>query len=177
MKWICFVLAYCSVAMSQLFAHSFAPHMKMDSTGYAVAVWENDASPDTIFASTFTGGVWAAPTAISSPGVSSLAPAIDMDSSGNVVAVWVITNLGVTSLVSAKLAKGGAWTPPVMVSNGVESVRHDRIEGGRPSYIVTINDVGDILAIWNAYIADVLTIRANRATFPGGWIGPVNVSP
>lgn len=143
------------------------PQMAINSSGYAVAVWEELNGTSTVRASTMQfGGSWSAPIDISQPGSdSSQIPQVAVDPAGNAVAVWARNNGSFTIMQAATLSFGGAWSTPVDIS----PTNKDSF-----SPQVGVDSSGNAVAIWTEVTDQI--IQGATLPFGGDWTTLVNIS-
>lgn len=145
------------------------PRVAMDDNGNGVAVWEarSPSGLSLIFASTFTAGVWSAPTVISDASSNSNQPRLAISkTSGNAVAIWFSTNSsGVDSIVASQF--NGAWTSTALAV-GSATEKPER------QYEVAISDnaPNTMVAIWTAIISGSLTNFMAHSQIGSPWTSP-----
>jgi hypothetical protein len=144
------------------------PVLAGNGAGDAVTAWE--AYDGAIHASTrVAGGPWSAPTTLS-VGADAFQkaslPHVAINEAGDVVAVWQQRESPVPHIESARMAAGGAWSPPVAIgSNFLENDLGPDIA----------NDAsGDAVAAWVVEVSGGTKVQA--ATSVGAaWTPPVDL--
>lgn len=120
------------VAISTLLTDATDPHVVIDSSGNATAIWvENGA----IKAGSLPfGGNWSTPATLSNVLNTSLSPKLSLDSSGNVTALWVENG----QIESAVLPFGGSWGTETSPISG----------SGASNPTLAIDATGRAVAVW-----------------------------
>jgi hypothetical protein len=157
------------------------PRLAFDPSGNALAVWmESNGGRAAIWGNRYDADSgWGTPVRISSassPGDAAY-PDLGVDADGNAVAVWyegaaVVTN-HFDVYASQFRASTGAWSAPVMRSNGTQSAYRPRVavNGNGAALAVWVQDLGDG-SVSNDY-EDVLGVRYGPGT---GWGTPARLN-
>lgn len=120
------------VAISTAATNASDPHVVIDSSNNATAVWvENNV----IQASSLpSGGSWSTPVSLSNVLNTSSNPKLAIDSSGNVTAIWIEN----TQIESATLPFGGSWTVETSPISG----------SGASNAVLAMDNSGNAVAVW-----------------------------
>lgn len=143
------------------------PQVVVNSSGYAVAVWEELNGTSVVRAATMQFGTsWSAPLDISKSGSdSSQIPQVAVDSAGNAVAVWSRNNGSFTIIQAASLPFGGKWSTSVDISPTNK-------DSFGPQ--VGVDASGNAVAVWTEVVNQI--IQGATLPFGGSWTVPVNIS-
>ena len=152
---------------------------KIDSAGNVIATWQSLDSMSGNFviqAAIYdnTTATWSSATTISSTAVNCFSPRLAVNSGRDAVVIWVEDDLSgnIAVMGSIKPAAGSFSTAtPVSDSNDLAILS---------GHFVNINDAGDIVATWGAFVDNTFTavIRAATADVTSGtWNTPVTISP
>jgi hypothetical protein len=122
------------------------PHVAIDATGDAVAVWV-DGSSRIQAALRPGGGSFAAPQTVSAAGQTAGEPRVAIDSAGDALAVWqrgvydYHSGFCQSHIEAAWRPAGGSFGPPQTISGGVASAVHPE---------VAVNAEGTAVAVWES---------------------------
>jgi hypothetical protein len=138
------------------------PHIAVDGSGDAVAVWvQGGTGAKTIWSNRYTAGVgWGTATSITSHSSGESAPRIAIDSNGDAVAVW--TYAGTPSEIWANhYSAGWGWGQAAAIGNNAGDADLAR---------AAMDSAGDAIAVWQQSDGTRTNIWANRYTPSGGWV-------
>jgi hypothetical protein len=142
------------VSISTVSVNATDPHVVIDSSGNATAVWVESGF---IKAATLPfGGSWTVPTTLSLTNTASM-PRVAIDSSGNVTAAWIENSL----LESAILLFGGSWGVPTAVS----------AVSGVSNFSLDVDASGNGVLVW---VSSGNIVSATRKL--GIWLGNTTIS-
>lgn len=144
--------------ISTVTQNAFAPRVAVDTSGNAVAAWEQVSGNDMLIqAAYFTyGGAWASPNTLSSTGTTSFSPEVAFDSTGKTFAIWNSDN-GDDMVVQASIRPvGGPWPAYSQISENGYNSAFPRIS--------VAGTGGSALVCWTNY-----TLGKIKAT---AWIPP-----
>ena len=144
---------------------AFSPQIAMDNVGNAITVWsQNDGISKNIWVNRFSAGAWETAQLIETdPGFAS-DPQIAMDDSGNAIAVWyqhdgTRYNIWMNRFSSAS----GTWGTAQLIETD---------QAGDALYPqITMNGVGDAVAVWFHDDGTRFNIWANRFSSASGTWG------
>jgi hypothetical protein len=142
----------------------WAPSVTVSTNGDVVMTWtetEGAFSDTSIWASRNQGGVWSAPSRISSDVGAVLGSIlVGADASGDVLAVWSQRIAGLYTLRSARMtASSGAWSAPVTVNDGTREAIAPHLG---------VDAAGDAAAVWFETNHGVVASRFTSATSTWG---------
>ena len=134
-----------------------SPHIAMDGSGNAIAVWELNGE---IRARRYTAGVgWGVIATISNPG-GAAAPDITLAPGGDAMAVWTQTDGTHINVWANHYIAGWGWSRPATIADG---------SGDADAPRVAADDGGDVMAVWQQSDGTRTNIWANRYTVGSGW--------
>ncbi len=169
----------CFVKESEALDWSEDQRLQVNAAGDVVAIWQTyeAVSGKYLIQSSYydaTLASWTAPIVISDPLTNSFSPEFTMNAGGDAVAIWVSDDFSGTIGVFASvyLASTGAFqTVPTQVSDINDIIILN-------DYRVSLNDAGDIVVSWSAFIDTTYTaaIRAVIGNVSGVWSSPSTLS-
>lgn len=148
-----------------------APHLAMDGSGKAMAVWyQSDGSRNRIYAARFDGTTWGTPFAIDADSgvLSALDPRIGIDGSGNALAVWQQWNSTDNRYrIYANRFDGTSWGTPTTLDSATQ-------DGNAFSPEIAVNASGRSIAVWyqdsdSEDDASIAHKRIYSAIYTSGW--------
>lgn len=152
------------------------PKVVIDSSGNAVAIWEqSDGSNSLIMSATLDSGAgaWSAPVAVSVAGQNAGSAALAINANEYVVAVWERSNGSNLIIQSATLQYGGGWSVPVDISStGYDSINPQ----------VAIDSTGNAIAVWSGNTLPTgitptsYAIQSSQRPYLGSWTSPMIIS-
>lgn len=174
-KFTLFLLMLCAWG-GEAFASDWSVHpvIGIDSAGNATAVWEgtDPLNFNSVIQTNYlpNGSSWVGVTTLTSSSDVSTGPQLAVNGPGDAVAIWRSTDaFDVSTLVGAIYPTGTSWGSPQTIST-TETITND--------YRVVLNDDGNIVVNWTAYIDDISVIRASVADVTGGTFAtPETISP
>jgi hypothetical protein len=131
------------------------PHISMDDTGSASAVWrQSDGIRYNAWANRFDGSTWGTPELIETDNAGDvLYPRISMDSTGTAIAVWGQSD-GIRYNIWANRFNGSAWgTPELIETDNAGDALYPQI---------SMDDVGTAIAVWGQSDGTRYNAWANR---------------
>lgn len=145
----------------------WAPSVTVSTNGDAVMTWtetEGAFSDTSVWASRNQGGVWSAPSRISSDVGAVLGSIlVGTDSSGDVLAVWSQRVAGRYTMRSARMtASTGTWSAPVTVDDGTRDVTAPHL---------AVDAAGDAVAVW--FETDHGVVASRFASATSTWAKPI----
>ena len=157
-----------STAIDAGSGNAFVPHVAVDPTGNAVAVWQQwDGRNLHVWANRYVIGLgWSNATSVEKLVGLSSEPRLGIDGHGNAIAVWENSiNWGVDPIAiwANRYAVGAGWGSPEVL--GTYSW------GGASDPQVALDADGDAIVVWS----DQSGILANRFEPGVGWKGPKQV--
>jgi len=157
------------VSLSNPGQNATNPHVIIDQSGNAVAIWERFNGFYSMIQSAALphNGSWSAPVDISLIGQDAFLPQLSVNLSGNVLAVWKRFNGSHYIIESASLPYGGNWSAPVAVSLPGQNADKPQI---------SLDSEGEAIAVWIRFNGITNTIQASRSAFGGAWSTPNNLS-
>jgi hypothetical protein len=139
------------------------PHVAVDATGDAVAVWVQSSAGELVVegATRAAGGNWTSPTEIGSASDPSAAidPQVAVDAAGDAVVVWVTFD----GLIANSLPAGGSWTGPVVIGQG---------EGPQ----LAVDGAGAAIVAWTGHYKGRNDVESASRPANGSWEAPEMVS-
>ncbi len=142
------------------------PHVALDDSGDAVAVWAL-AGGVIQAVEREAGGSWSEPVDLSAPGIEALEPELAMNGTGEAVAIWVVRAGSGYRVKSATMLPSDEWHGVGDLSNA-----HSRVLAPR----VAINAAGDVTAAWERSEGEAGRIEATRRFVKSAWREPEEVS-
>lgn len=148
------------------------PHVVVDSTGRATAVWRSGNYGECVIQSSsrLPGGTWSSPIVIRAdgPNVDDINPEVTVDFAGVVTAVWE-NNGSTTEIWTSSLQPGGtSWLAPTELSDP------NSLNSGDPA--VTVDPTGVVTAVWTGFDGTANLVQS-RSRQPGGtWSSAATVS-
>lgn len=146
------------------------PQIQKDMNGNSVAVWQYLTESGYVIKSSIlpAGGSWTTPEIISMHNVPSFCPAVAMNDHGDTVAVWMAADeKGDAGFYASMLPQLGQWTYPEKISEPTEFIISQ--------CKVTMNDHGDISAVWQSKINNSEVIRTATTKFGQRWSNPISM--
>lgn len=153
-----------SVLIESGAAPSWNPQIAFDSSGDAIAVWEQQAGGvDSIWANRYTDGAgWGVASVIENKSEPALAPQIAIDSSGNALAVWVQTDGGIDSI----------WANAYNPVDGWDAASASEIESNAGTALtpqIAFDSSDNAIVVWEQPFDGYDSIWANRYVNDVGW--------
>ena len=143
---------------------SAGPQVAMDSSGNAVAVWQQyDGIRYNMWANRFTpSGGWGTATLIETDNAGdAMWPRVAMDGSGNAVAVWEQSDGIRFNVWANRYTPSGGWGTAMLIETD---------NAGNAQYpSVTMDGSGNAVAVWEQSDGIRFNVWANRYTPSGGW--------
>ncbi|NOY73058.1 MAG: Ig-like domain-containing protein, partial [Gammaproteobacteria bacterium] len=136
---------------------AFDPQVAVDSSGNAVAVWQQNSVETNIVTNLYTFGLgWG--TAVSIDGYPGPAnsPQVGVDSIGNAIVVWRQYDGSIDSIVANRYTFGFGWGTAELIENGINSALPPQI---------SVDSNGNAIVVW---LQDD-NVQANRYTTFTGW--------
>jgi hypothetical protein len=156
--------------------HIGSPHVVLDASGNATAVWEDWNGLNTVVEDAYrpAGASWQAPNELSEEGLETIvsgehdaySPSVAVDADGDTTIVWARwagTNRILIQAVYRPV--GGSWQAPVQLDE-----MHSTVD---PEPHVAVDPRGDAVAVWKS---DEVVESAYRQ-HGEGWEAPVQLSP
>jgi hypothetical protein len=147
------------------------PRLGLDGAGDAVAFWSVSLSSETeVRAATMpAGGVWQAPSTLSTPAVDgeNIASALAVNQRGEALAVWGRYENHVEHIQSATLPAGGSWQAAVDLT---PQSSHPR------GPVVAIDAAGDAVAGWESSNGSDSIVRFATRAAGAQWNSQLNLS-
>lgn len=172
------LLAYLVITLPAYGSFVLSPSVQIDSIGYAYEIWlysENADDSYVVQASIAPIGEKTTPTPLSGSVSANANPVLAINSRGDVVVLWTVyDNL-------AKLVVFKAVTRPA--STGLWSKVSTLMSPGNAlnNLKVSINDSGDIIAMWLAYTdslnTDLAAFISTAQISDGAWSSVIQISP
>ena len=143
----------------------------LDPSGNAVAVWRSNAAGNEIeYSSKPAAGGWQKPQPVSGETNNWYWPQIAIDGAGDAVAVWQHRVAGGKEQIqSAYMPAGGAWQPPVNLTEPFTEVFR-----GTPR--VVANAASQATAVWGAGEPGKEIVQSSTMIGPGSWQPAVGIS-
>jgi hypothetical protein len=137
-----------------------APRVALDRAGNALTVWTRSNGTDVIVQAALqrAAGTWAAPEAVSQPGLDVDRPEVALDARGNGVAVWQSSDGSNSVVEAATRTAAGSWTAFQRLSSPGDAERPQ----------VGVDASGEAVAVWSFRSANVRVEAAVRSP-GGGW--------
>ena len=139
------------------------PHVALDESGSAVAVWHQVAGARaSVWGNRLTPGAgWGVPTLLETDDAGDASfPDVAVDKGGNATAVWM-QNVSVFSIFSSRFEPGRGWGRPVLIETD---------DAGHAFYpFVAADAAGNAIAAWSQFDGTRQNIWANRYTQAAGW--------
>jgi hypothetical protein len=136
------------VAISATDGHvSAPPHVVLDSTGDATAVWSAEGQVESAYRPAGEG--WETPVDLSNPEPAGevlvgpgngQAPTIAVDGAGDVTVIWESWAGGMTLIEAVGRPAGGAWSAPTVIG--------EQPTAFNPEPWVAVDSAGDAVAVW-----------------------------
>lgn len=161
-----------------IFSSSNDPSIAMDSSGNTLALWQENSANNTMSIQTATlvdcRTSWTSPQTLSLSGENVKNPYLAMNSVGDAVAVWIFTDIKMQcNYLHASIYHKGSWTKRVQISKANQLIL--------TNFKVTINELSNILVIWNCYptpssLTQLYSASADATVGNSSWGVPVAVS-
>lgn len=141
------------------------PQLAVEPSGGAIAVWEEDPSPDfaQIWASRYApgGGGWGDPERIDAGNAGrAIFPRVELDVDGNALAVWQQSDGTRDNIVANRFTPVGGWGSPAPIESNIG-------DAFGPS--VGIDDSGRGIAVWTQSVGSDDQLWFNRFAPSEGW--------
>jgi hypothetical protein len=149
---------------------AFNPHITVDSTGLATAVWQSfNGSHNVVQASTSqNGSSWSPPATLSEAGQNASDQDVTVDSTGLATAVWTRSNGSRVVLQASTSDNGGLWSPPATLSEA-------GLDAFEPQ--ITVDNTGLATAVWvRSDDGSDSVVQASTSQNGGLWSSPATLS-
>jgi uncharacterized membrane-anchored protein len=142
--------------------NTVSPQIAVDSTGNAIAVWQqSDGIDESIYANRYTASTdsWGTAELIESGNNGqAVQPQIAFDSAGNAIAVWSQSDGGLSNIYSNRYTAGAGWGTAELIATG------DADNADRPQ--IAIDSNGNAIVVWRelSALGAKVSIYASRYT-------------
>jgi hypothetical protein len=147
------------------FGHASSPHVAMDASGNALAVWQqSDGTIQHVMARRYVAGSgWETPEFLESVAGDALDPRIAMNADGSALAVWMHFETKLEAWAN-RYTPGAGWGVAERI--GPESASNQQ------ALQVAMDARGNGIAVWQQISGTSYEIAANRYLAGSGWTGP-----
>ena len=159
-----------AVDLSETSQDAFLPALATTPSGAVTVVWERSNGTNTIIQSSTRslGGVWSSPVDLSEVGQDASSARVAVDPDGRAAAVWIRKNADDEYVVqSATRPNGGAWAPPLDLSDGTRSAFAPQI---------ALDAAGNATVAWHRSSGAGIVVQATQRALGGLWTLPVDLS-
>jgi PKD repeat protein len=146
------------VPLSASEGNAEAPQVAVDAAGNAVALWSRSTKKGGLSTTAIqaavqsAGGAWQSPLDVSPAEELAEGPQVGFDAAGNAVAAWTSANANPAVVHSASRPPGGAWTPPLELSNPDRGAFEPQL---------AFDAEGNGVAVWSRYNGANTIIQAS----------------
>jgi hypothetical protein len=137
-----------AVDISAQGGQAFGPELAIDGGGNALAIWARvggDGSNFVQVASRPAGSAWRAPQNLSTPGQDPSSMSVGFDEAGNAIAAWESYVYPRGHIESRRMAPGGLWQGPVVLSAPEEDAERPRLAVAKDGRAVAVWTTGPAL--------------------------------
>jgi hypothetical protein len=134
-----------AVDISAQGGEAFSPELAIDGGGNALAIFRRvggDGSDFVQVASRPAGSAWGAPQNLSTPGQEPSAMTVGFDEAGDAIAAWESYVYPRGHVESRRMAPGGLWQGPVVLSAPEEDAERPRLAVAKDGRAVTVWTAG-----------------------------------